>query len=115
MVGPDDSWQVSAVQHAGPHPEPDCRGLARSFHLKRPILISSETGRFAEVIGSQQPLVRLHPKVARPAIVEDAIMKFSRVVAFVAAVLIAVIITFSLQRQHVGAQEAQSIEASAAP
>jgi hypothetical protein len=45
--------------------------------------------------------------------VEDAAMKIYRVVTFLAAVLVAVIITFALGRQHVGAQEAQSIEASA--
>ena len=40
-------------------------------------------------------------------------MKLYRVVTFLAAVVIAVIIMFALGREHVGAQQAQSIEASA--
>jgi hypothetical protein len=55
----------------------------------------------------------VHPKIAPAAIVEDAIMKLYRVVTFLAAVAIAAVIIFALGREHVGAQEAQSIEASA--
>jgi Flp pilus assembly protein CpaB len=46
-------------------------------------------------------------------IVEDATMKPNRIVTLLAAVLIAGIVTWAFAREHVGAQEVQSIEAAA--
>lgn len=49
----------------------------------------------------------------RKAILEDVIMKMSRVVILFAAVLITVFFTWVLGREQVGAQEEQAIEATA--
>ena len=44
---------------------------------------------------------------------EDAVMKAYRLVALLAALLIAGLFTWAVAHEHVGAQEEQAIEASA--